>query len=261
MEQAVLVALILIVLVWVAYREQQLRGRTAQLGELLGGGSSGRKAWGSALGVPATILFYAPPRYRDRRAWTEITAELPVRLPFVLHLRPHSRQSHSDRDAIDVKVADAAFDARYLIEGAPADVVRAWLTPARRASLAALGDLELLVEEQPVLHLRLLVPALLDDLELAEAVLQLAVELARGIGEAYAEVEKAAPRPLTGAPFRQHEDASAAEAEARRRHNEVRYLAKRRASRPHPQVATQMLALIAAAWAVAYLVLHLATQW
>lgn len=259
MEQAILVAVVLIVLVWVAYRERQLHGRIEQLGELLGGGSSGRTAWGSALGVPATIRFYAPPPVRDRRAWTEITAELPVRLPFVLHLRPHSRQSHRDRDAIDVKVEDAAFDERYLIEGAPADVVRAWLTPARRASLAALGDLELLIEQQPVLHLRLLVPSLLDDLKLAEEVLQLAVDLVLGIGEAYAEVE-ATPRLLTGGPFRQHEDTSAAEAEARRRHNEVRYLAQRRASRPYPQVATQTLAFVAVAWALAYLVLHLATQ-
>lgn len=207
------------------------RQRLAGIGEFLGGGSDGSSAWGSSLGVRATLRLERRSR-DDKQPWTEVSAELPAKLPFVMALRSQgwvARRRIARGTLVDVIVGDATFDAAYVIEAAPADVVRALLTPARRAALAGFREIELCTEPGPTPRLRLRVPALLDDLQSARPALALVVDLATGVRDAYAQVEAAAERPLVGAPFRQHEDDRAAQEAARQREAEVRHLQAKRA--------------------------------
>lgn len=241
--------------VFVVVRERQ---RLAAIGELLGGGSNFRSAWGSALGVRATLRW----RRRDRdegRPWTEITAELPAKLPFVMTLRPQGwldRRSIERGKLVDVVVGDGVFDAAYVIEAAPADVVRELLTPARRAALAGYGKIELVTQAGPPPHLRLRVPAVLDEPHAAKPALQLVVDLATGVREAYAAVEAAVEQPPAGAPFREHRGSGGEREAAQRRVAEVRQLEAKRTVGLAPMVllslALWFIALSALFWASGY---------
>lgn len=234
------------------------RQRLAAIGELLGGGSSFSSAWGSALGVRATLRWRR--RDRDRRQpWTEITAELPAKLPFVMALRPQGwldRRSIDRGKLVDVVVGDGVFDAAYVIEAAPADVVRALLTPARRAALAGYGKISLCTEAGAPPRLRLRIPAVLDEPHIAKPALQLVVDLATGVREAYAAVEAAADVRLVGAPFREHLDPVGEHEAAQRRVAEVRQLEAKRTVGLAPMVllslALWFIALSALFWASGY---------
>lgn len=238
--------------VFFAVRQRQ---RLAAIGELLGGGSSFSSAWGSALGVRATLRYLSGDE-DDRRPWTEITAELPAKLPFVMALRPQGwldRRSIQRGTLVDVVVGDATFDAAYVIEAAPADVVRALLTPARRAALAGYGKISLCTEAGAPPRLRLRIPALLDEPHTAKPALQLVVDLATSVREAYAAVEAAADVRLVGAPFREHLDTVGEHEAAQRRVAEVRQLEAKRTVGLAPMVllslALWFIALSALFWA------------
>lgn len=208
----------------------QERQRLAAIGELLGGGSNFSSAWGSALGVRATLRWQRKDR-DNRQPWTEITAELPANLPFVMALRPQGwleRRSIDRGKLVDVVVGDGAFDAAYVIEAAPADVVRELLTPARRAALAGYGKIELVTQAGPPPRLRLRIPAVLDEPHAAKPALQLAVDLATGVRQAYAAVEAAVAAQRVGAPFREQLIAIDDQEAAQRRVDEVRQLEGKR---------------------------------
>ncbi len=250
MHAVVLIAWFLIgigLAVFFAVRERQ---RLAAIGEFLRGGSDFRSAWGSALGVRATLRWRrGRGRRDDRQQWTEITAELPAKLPFVMALRPQGwlDRRRADRGSlVDVELGDGAFDAAYVIEAAPAEVVRALLTPARRAALAGYGKIRIITEQGPPRLLRLCIPAVLDDLHAARPALELAVELATGVREAYAAVEAAADVQLVGAPFREHLSSVGEQEAALRRVDEVRQLEAKRVVGVAP-----MVLLSVALWFVA----------
>lgn len=249
----VLIAWFLVALGLAGFFAVRERQRLAAIGEFLRGGSDFRSAWGSALGVRATLRWSrgrrGDRRRNDRRRWTEITAELPDKLPFVMALRPQGwldRQRADRGSLVDVEVGDGAFDAAYVIEAAPAEVVRALLTPARRAALAGYGKIRIITEQGPLRLLRLRIPAVLDDLPAARPALELAVELATGVREAYAAVEAAADVQLVGAPFREHRESSGEQEAALRRVDEVRQLEAKRAVGVAP-----MVLLSVALWLVA----------
>lgn len=225
------------------------RARLAAMGELLRGGSDFRSAWGSVRGVRTTLRWLG--RANDKRRWTEITAELPAKLPFVMSLRPQGwlDRRRIERDKlVDVVVGDGAFDAAYVIEAAPTDVVKALLTPARRAALAGYGEIELITEPGPPPRLCLCIPARLDEPDNVLPVLQLVVDLAAGVREAYAAVEAAAEVKLVGAPFRGHLETVGEQEAAQRRIDEVRRLAGKRS---HSSRLAVGVAFIVCMWLVA----------
>jgi len=84
-------------------------------------------------------------RMRSKRVGWEYCMELEVEvpcLPVVLQLRPQTRaeaRQIETRRAVDLATGDAAFDSAFIVEGAPADVVKEWLDAETRARALAAG--------------------------------------------------------------------------------------------------------------------------
>jgi hypothetical protein len=223
----------------------KLGAATARLGALLGGGHDLRggvwgaacgEAWGSALGAPTRVRFATRGHGTNDDAvrWTEIDVELP-RYPLALYLRRHGWLDALQvaRGAmVDLTLGDAAFDAAFLVEAAPADVARKLLDAKARAALASYDCVELTTEQAaagPVL--RLAIRGWLEDGDAALAAAQLAVTMVRRVRQAYAEVEDEAPLAAVGAPFRPALDDGPARRAAADREAEVARLAGLRAAR------------------------------
>jgi hypothetical protein len=89
---------------------------------------------------------------------TLVACELPD-VKFALELLPQGRgreRQIRDGEAIDVQLGDEAFDSCWMVEGAPADIVRRVLDAPTRQRLTALGLNKL---DQPSAHeLRLCAP-------------------------------------------------------------------------------------------------------
>lgn len=214
-------------------------------------------AWGGALGPYATVSFVNRRGGRAAPAWTEIDVELPRRYPLTLHVRRHES---GDRAAIargamvDVEVGDAAFDDAFLVEAAPADVVRHLLTPAVRRYLTGSRRVELLTPPDREGILQLALKGWDVQLFEVDEALDLAIEIAASVRDAFAEVEAETPAVPAGAgsPFRQElDDRPAREAQARRE-DEVARVADLRPAREarsgiYPAIAVAIVGTIVVA--------------
>jgi hypothetical protein len=135
-------------------------------------------------------------------------------------------------EVVDLVVGCESFDAAYIIEGAPAEVVRALLTPERCARLAALGRFLLSTEKGTTPQLNLQIYNSPRGLKQAQEAMQLLTELANGVRDAYAAADAALPKPMVGAPFREHQDDSAVQRAAEQRLREVQQLEEKRIMKP-----------------------------
>jgi hypothetical protein len=205
-----------------------------EVSALLGGGHdlSGFAAWGAALGAPCTFRFVTRTLVIVSERWTEIEVKLPAHHPLVLRLRNRQPDDHeriARGELVHVELADPAFTAAFLLEAAPADVIRHLFAPGVRAYLLEHRDVELATEiaEGPVLKLCL--RGWLEALADARAAIELVVDLAIGVREAYARVEEEAP--VAGAPFRPEPDARLVRRAAERRAEEVARLDQLQRSR------------------------------
>jgi hypothetical protein len=154
-----------------------------------------------------------------RLTWTEVTVEIaPARL--LLELRPDSARERRwlrTGVALDLRLGDAAFDAAFVVEGAPVEVVHALLDERWRRRLLAVAPLVARCDGPEVCVAR---PGWFIAPEEALALLDLALELAAAVPAAVRRVEGAAPR--SGNPYR---DAPAADGDAPRRAARLRELA------------------------------------
>ena len=135
---------------------------------------------------------------RPRRlTWTLVECELPAR-ELVLRVR---RQFGSTQGMVDVEVGDEPFDRRWVVEGAPADVVRHVLDEPTRKRLDALAPHALEQPEPNVLRLRAQLAR--ESPWIVDAV-TLLVSIANGIDRAYDEADREAMARAepTGSPYR-----------------------------------------------------------
>lgn len=130
-------------------------------------------------------------------SWTECDVNVPV-APLTLSLRPQ-RPGHgkliAEGLAVDVEIGDPIFDARYLVEGAPAAVVKQALTPEVRSKIQALDVDELDVQPPGILVAR---RGWREEHAAVQAFVDLAVSMAESVGPAIARVaEVEAPQPTS----------------------------------------------------------------
>jgi hypothetical protein len=211
------------------------KARLAELGTLLGGGHDERSsAWGSALGAPARLRFVTRGSGRTSESWTEIDVELPAHYPFALHIRHHGwfDQGKIERgEMVDITVGDRAFDDAFLIEAAPADIVRQLLDARVRFQLATLPRFQLATTTTTVSVLRLEILGWID-IGVARSAIETLVAISTGVRQAYAQLEAAVKPLVTGAPFRPELDDRPAREAAAARQAEVDRIERLRSERP-----------------------------
>jgi hypothetical protein len=193
-----------------------------------------RRVSGALRGVPTTIHL-AERGGGGGRDWssTVIECRLPAGYPLSLHLR---RQRTVDTARIragqltDLLAGDAVFDAHFLIDGAPAEVVRRLLVPEVRGYLLAHSDLEL---ETDGGLLRLRLPGWVDADD-GIAAIECVAGLAARLRDATAAADAAHPGAVTGGPYRPVvDDAPIRDARAARAEEVARADARRRTRHLH----------------------------
>ncbi len=199
-------------------------GRTSLLKRIsarLGGEHDATGAWGDALGPYVTLSFVQRRGGRRPPRWTEIDVELPRRYPLFLNIRRHSSRdkgANARGSMVDLEIGDAMFDDAFLVEAAPADVVRRLLTPQMRRFLESFRNVELTTPPEREGIVRLALGGWTYKLDELDEALDVAVGLASGLRQAFIDAEAETPAVLgRGSPFREElDDAPARDAHARR---------------------------------------------
>jgi hypothetical protein len=208
-------------------RSQRKKRQTVleRIGHMLGGGTDAScTAWGPVLGITTTYRFTTRGSSSTSENWTEIEVDLPP-YPLSFNIRRHGwldRGRIERGTMVDVIVGDPVFDEAFLVEAAPADVVRRLLDEEVRTRLATYRTVELTTEakgEQRLL--RLAIRGWIEDVQEAQVAAGLPARIARQVREVYAQLEQDAPNTAGGAPYRPMIDDREARANAAKRETEV----------------------------------------
>jgi hypothetical protein len=144
--------------------------------------------------------------------WTEVSADLPKHYP--LRMRIERGRVKPGQPVIDIELGTPVFDEFFIVEAAPADVVRQWIDEkARQFLMAQPGLIELTAWTGQVQFAT--IGSIYDSakaLELADFVAGLAARLR----EAYAAADRALPAAETGSPYREEGGAPTVDIQARR---------------------------------------------
>ncbi|MCB9559686.1 MAG: hypothetical protein H6708_04700 [Kofleriaceae bacterium] len=186
---------------------------------------------GSIDGIPCSLVL----RYADEEPpashRVSVRCPLPARLRVTLQLQRHEPGDHRERAAgrlTDVAVGDDAFDARFLVEGAPADVIRRALTPELRGFLMA--QRAPLITTTPG-RLTLEVDAALGDLEAHAEAARVTARLVAGLQTAAEAIDASVAMAYGGDPFRGMPDDAPVRAARAARVAEVTRIDRQRADR------------------------------
>ena len=234
------------------YHSKQRAKRQTTLQELakwLAGSSDTNSARGTLAGTPVTIAYVSRGSGSSRESWTEVDAELPAKYPLTLFIRPHAWRDAGKierGEMVDVAVGDAAFDERFLVEAAPADVARMLFDDVtRRFLMDTKVYVTVTTETGAKPYIRLAVRKWLDTLSEATPAIEVATSLARRVRNAYAELEaKTAPQE-TGSPYRPVLDDRGAREAADARQREVVDLDRIRAERAARERMVAILIVVA----------------
>jgi hypothetical protein len=116
-------------------------------------------------------------------AWTEVSVTVPA-TALDVEVRPRTpaeSQAAADGRAVDVPLGDPELEKAFIVEGAPAAVVRGLLTPERRRALVALAPVTLRVAGTKVL---LITDHLVRDDDEGRRLVELAGDVATGLAQA-----------------------------------------------------------------------------
>lgn len=241
MTVAIVVVLVMIVIITYAIGSsaESSRRRTSTLTSL-----------GNALGYPHDVgeNFVTAKRdgvqvklaYETRgsgstsQSWTEVSVEIPAAYPLTLYVRRHALFDGgkiAGGKMVDVIVGDKAFDDAYLVEAAPADVVRELIDHRARAYLMGASAMELVTERHgDRATLKLSIRRWEEDFPAAQVLVDEAIRLARRVRDVYAKIS-APPVHVAGSPFRPEQRAVATDDANAREHEveRVRVLQPKRA--------------------------------
>lgn len=177
---------------------------------------------------------------------TEIGAEIPAGYPLAIYIRRQGSQDRAEIDRgelVDIEIGNAAFDARFLVEAAPAAAIKKLLDAEAVRYLMALPDLTLRTQDTSSgrRHLVLSLAGWTDDAETAGRHVAALARLAARVPEVFEELGGEMPVEMVGAPHRempiQRENLNTPE----RQRDEVLRLEMKRASR----LATQRIVAFA----------------
>lgn len=236
MEIAVVVGgLIVAVVAWANISARRvMNDRLFALAKTLGGHlTSGNSVAGTYRHIQIDYRFVTRGSGSNTEQWTEVRAQLPDAYPLAIHIR---RQAWLDRgriergQVVDVELSDAAFDARFLVEAAPAAVIAKLLDSQARQFLMRQNEVTLETEDSGGKCLVLSVRGWVEAPPAAEHLVEELTRIVRRVREAF-EAANTGTVEVTGSPFREmpvfREDPHAAD----RQRAEVLRLERKRASR------------------------------
>jgi hypothetical protein len=227
---ATLFILVTIVVVAVAIARNRAKRRDAlqMVVELLGGQalSDDVSVSGSFEHVATAVRFGTRGSGKSAQSWTYVDCQLPAGYPLSLHLRRHRwlDDGKIERgEMVDVQIGDPSFDGAFLVEGAPAEVVRRLLVAEVRAYLQAHDRVDVETRDQG--WIRLAVHGWLYDRAALLEALRVASRLALGLRDAsLADQPDRTPLAAAGAPYREIADDGAVQQARAAQADEVRGL-------------------------------------
>lgn len=138
--------------------------------------------------------------------WTEIDVEIPRVYPLAIYVH---RQRAGDRvaiergETIDVELGDGVFDAKYVIEAAPAAVIKKLLDDQTRTFMLTHGTVELMTKDRGGARvLQLAIQGWNDDADATKRAIGAAIHVASRIRDAFIEAVEEVPLEEIGTPFR-----------------------------------------------------------
>ncbi len=232
-----LMVVAIIAAVAISATRRRARRRTALeiLAAHLRGTSNGDHATGTLDGIATTVQFTTRGAGSSSESWTYVTCTLPPGYPLALHVRRHGRNDHAQiarGELVDVRCGDPRFDEAFLVEGAPAAIVRAMLDAPARAFLRATPEVELDTLDDGTL--RLAVRGWLEQLDHARPALEHVAGLAGALRRVSAGADREVPLAVTDDPYRPMADDDPLRAARAARAAEVEALRTQRAARPGP---------------------------
>lgn len=191
------------VVAWMALAGRAKRkSLLAELAAHLGGTAGSNDVRGALDGVGVHLQFTTRGSGSSSTQWTYVDCPLPPGYPLTIHLEEHGwfdRGKIERGDMIDVEVGEPAFDEKFRVEAAPAEVVRRLLTSEVCAYLLRSGRVELQTIDGA---LRLAIRGWLDQVEAAREAIAITVAMARGVRAAHTAVDAEVARPIVGEAYR-----------------------------------------------------------
>lgn len=217
-------------------------GKLDRIARELQGQRLANQAQGTYGGIPVLYTLGSRGTSSNWEAWTEVDVAIPPAYPLAIHVRRHRPRDQSliaRGDMIDVQVGDPKFDPLFLVEAAPADVVRILLDPETRGYLASHGEVELdtFTERDGSGKLRLAIRGWYEELPDAMAAIAALVRLTSRVREAFAIAEQATQPVDGGSPYRPMLDDTPVREAADARKRELVDLAAARARRSQSSAA------------------------
>ncbi len=215
----VVLIVMMIVTAWSMAAAKQKAARLSKLATIaayLGGEhDEAGKAWGSSLGAKITLELATRGAGSSSENWTHIEADVPAVYPLAIHVRRHTRSDQrviARGEMVDIIVGDQLFDDAFLVEAAPADVVRALIGPEVRSLLAAHKEVDLETVDRPdgTRCIKLGFRGWEDELEKIRSPLAVMGKLGAHVREAYANADAALEQATPGDPYRPVVDAQPA---------------------------------------------------
>ncbi|MBK7075496.1 MAG: hypothetical protein IPH44_24715 [Myxococcales bacterium] len=226
---------------WMALASRAKRKSVlAELAGHLGGQAGSNDVRGALDGVGVHLQLTTRGSGSSSTQWTYVDCPLPPGYPLTIHLEEHGwfdRGKIARGDMVDVEVGEPAFDEKFRVEAAPAEVVRRLLTPEVCAYLLRVGRVELATLDGNV---RLAIRGWLDQADAAREAIAITVAIARGVRSAHTAADAAVARPIVGGAYRGFADESPVRAAQAARADEV---AKVEAVR-RQRAATRTLVLV-----------------
>ena len=238
-------------------RETVVRDLTA-IADLVGGHVKELVVDASLSGVGVALRLTARGSGKQRQLWTEIDVALPPKYPLTMLVRRHTFRDDSKitrGEMVDIKLGDRAFDDAFLVEAAPADVMKNLLDePVRRLLLLAFEapTLETIPDEAT---LRFATHGWLRDPARAVEAMQTLASVGARVRRAYAAADEAIPARIEGGPFRETIDDAPKQDAQHARVEEVRRVEQVRADRVHNERLLAAVLVIGGAVLIAFLVM------
>ncbi len=175
-------------------------------------------------GVQVRLAYETRGSGSSAMSWTEVSVDIPAAYPLTLYVRRHGffdGGKIAGGTMVDVILGDQAFDDAYLVEAAPADVVRELIDHRARAYLMGASYMELVTERHGGRALlKLSIRRWEEDFPSAQVLIDEAIRLAQRVRSVYAKLATSPPTQVEGSPFRPQLKAVASDT-AHARENEV----------------------------------------
>ncbi len=216
-----------------AYAKRQLVLRRAA--KLLGGEHDRvGSAHGGGLGGDVVLRVDKRGPLHNQVPFTEMAIEFPEDLPMVLHVFRRDLADPPDverGETVDVDLGDEEFSSSFVVEAAPAEVVRLLIDEDARTFLLWADTVELELDQRKPRALRLTFSRWLEAEEETRRGAELLVRIAHGAAAAFERVERGDKPELSGDPYRPIIDHSAAREAAAGREEELERVRRTRALR------------------------------